>query len=345
MKFVFLAGTLGGGGAERQLYLLSEALHTAGHDISVISFSSGDYYEKRLAMTGINVITVDSKNNLKRLRVLYKLHKNKKPDFLMSFHFYINIYATMLGRILNVPSVGSVRSDGIQELMNNGYIASIINYHTPTFFLGNSENGLRNLRKALGSRGKVDILNNIVEPNEKKRNINQQSDKTVLLFVGRFYPIKRPELFLQLIRMLELQAPGNFTGMMVGDGPLRGGLEEEAIKSNLPVKFMGFSENVDELMRYSDFLVSTSLREGSPNVILEAMSVGLRCIVLNNGCYEKWIKLGLIESYTNLNEMASSLILHEHKPENMTLSIDYITKAHSKEQVISDYLNFFKSHV
>lgn len=102
----------------------------------------------------------------------------------------------------------------------------------------------------------------------------QQAEPPRLLWVGRLEPGKRPGLFLDVVK--ELRGRGiDFSAAMVGDGPLRSGLEDRA--SRLGVDILGVRRDVPQLLRESSVLMMTSAAdtEGMPGVVIEAGLSGI----------------------------------------------------------------------
>ena len=64
--------------------------------------------------------------------------------------------------------------------------------------------------------------------------------------------------------------------IILGDGPLRPILEEVAGDS---IFLVGDVHNVSDYLTASDYFVSTSLSEGLPNTVLEALACGLPVII------------------------------------------------------------------
>jgi glycosyltransferase involved in cell wall biosynthesis len=62
----------------------------------------------------------------------------------------------------------------------------------------------------------------------------------------------------------------------VGDGPLRAAAEEAAVQAGVAarVTFLGLRKDAPDLLSASDVAVHSSLREGLPRVVLEALAVG-----------------------------------------------------------------------
>lgn len=95
-----------------------------------------------------------------------------------------------------------------------------------------------------------------------------------LVFVGHLTTSKRPERFIEVVRLLRQQGI-RLTASMVGDGPLRAALSARAAAAG--VELLGHSDRVAELLRQSDVAAFTSIPdgEGMPGVFIEAGLSGL----------------------------------------------------------------------
>lgn len=105
----------------------------------------------------------------------------------------------------------------------------------------------------------------------------------LLLFVGNFLPVKAPLDLIRAHHRLNQRRRGSGQPpcrlVMIGDGPLRNRMEAEIdeLGTSETVTLMGrmASPEIAEWMREADLLCLSSLNEGFPNVILEAMASGL----------------------------------------------------------------------
>jgi glycosyltransferase involved in cell wall biosynthesis len=72
---------------------------------------------------------------------------------------------------------------------------------------------------------------------------------------------------------------------LVGDGPLRPALEQQAAALGLGdrVDFLGHRDDVADLLRASDVFAFPSLMEAFPNAVMEAMSHGVPVVASNVG--------------------------------------------------------------
>ncbi len=130
-----------------------------------------------------------------------------------------------------------------------------------------------------------DIIYPIVSPVNKSR-FYQVADPKIydVISVGYVYRIKHHEVLLEAILEVKKKYP-NIKACIVGDGPLKSKLVRLAtdlgIKEN--VDFVGFQKDVPKYYNGSKIFLHTSESEGFPNVVLEAMTCGLPCVVSNCG--------------------------------------------------------------
>lgn len=73
---------------------------------------------------------------------------------------------------------------------------------------------------------------------EVKRSVGAGDGEHVITFLGRLVPEKRIPLFIDTIRQLQLQSPGNYVGFMLGEGPLLSDFKTYA--GDLPIFFLGY---------------------------------------------------------------------------------------------------------
>jgi len=99
----------------------------------------------------------------------------------------------------------------------------------------------------------------------------------LLLFVGRLVPVKGLDVLLDACAELARRGLG-FRLCLVGDGPLRGSLEQRAARLGLggTVQFCGPRPHgqLPDWFRAADLFVLPSRSEGLPSVLLEATACG-----------------------------------------------------------------------
>jgi len=101
--------------------------------------------------------------------------------------------------------------------------------------------------------------------------------------VGRLVPIKNPRLFLEALGQVSQSTA--VVGMIVGDGPLRESLEEEAKRLGIEsiVQFTGWQRNLRNIYEALDVTCVTSWNEGTPVALIEAMAAGRAVIATDVG--------------------------------------------------------------
>lgn len=111
------------------------------------------------------------------------------------------------------------------------------------------------------------------ESNQLRRNYSIEKGKPVLLFAGWLIPRKRVDLVIDALALLP-----EFHGVIVGDGPLRQKLEQQARALNIQdrVIFAGQKAPTEMPAYFSmaDVFCLPSEREGWANVMLEALACG-----------------------------------------------------------------------
>lgn len=123
----------------------------------------------------------------------------------------------------------------------------------------------------------VRIIHNGVNT-EFFRPLNNNDKKYDIIWVGRYVPGKGIEFLIQSLSELKKEFK-NFKVLMIGSGPLKKSIEEMIIKRNL-TNHITLIEKIsnDDLVYYynnSKLFVLTSIEEGVPRTILEAMACGL----------------------------------------------------------------------
>jgi glycosyltransferase involved in cell wall biosynthesis len=106
-------------------------------------------------------------------------------------------------------------------------------------------------------------------------------ETTVIGHVGRFMEQKNHGFLIDVVEELIARRP-DACFLLIGDGPLRAGIEGTVRRRNLShaVRFLGVRSDVAQLMMNAmDVLLLPSLYEGLPVVLIEAQAAGLPCVI------------------------------------------------------------------
>jgi L-malate glycosyltransferase len=96
-------------------------------------------------------------------------------------------------------------------------------------------------------------------------------------FLGRLVPVKQVDQMLEMVALLEKEQPGQYCLHIVGDGPLREALHQDANALSIRdiVRFHGFLSHPLPILARMDLLLFASAHEGLPMTALEALCLGV----------------------------------------------------------------------
>lgn len=146
-----------------------------------------------------------------------------------------------------------------------------------------------------------------------RENLKLPSQAPILVFVGRLSKIKGLDLLIDGFSLFIDYEP-QAKLLIVGDGEERSAVQTKVSKMGLreSVYLLGNVEHsaLPEVLSASDVFAITSLAEGVPNAVLEAMACGLPIVATNVGGIPEVIKdgfNGVLISRREPHEVASAL--------------------------------------
>jgi len=285
LRVCFIAGTLGQGGAERQLFYMLQALQEAGTCVKVLSLSEGEFWESPIRRLGIEVCYVGgSPSRLKRLIQIGREVRRFKPHIVQAQHFYVNLYAVIAARLSGCREIGAIRSNVTSELTDVGGPLGRASLRRSRMLASNSRAAVRSLISLGVPESRLFFLPNVIDNSRFTPGPSRQADAPVILGVGSLVRVKRFDLFLQALAQLNSKYP--VRGIIAGDGPLRVELENQAGRLGLlsgTVEFPGRVSDPVDLYRRASLFLLTSDHEGTPNVVLEAMACGVPVVATRVG--------------------------------------------------------------
>lgn len=114
---------------------------------------------------------------------------------------------------------------------------------------------------------------------KKRQNMGFTSDDFVLISIGDLNDNKNTATIISSLQ----NTPDNCHLLICGNGPLKQDLIYLSEKKGVAKRchFLGFRDDIKDLLYISDVFVMVSKREGLPRSTMEAMAAGLPCIVSN----------------------------------------------------------------
>ncbi|MDP3066532.1 MAG: glycosyltransferase family 4 protein, partial [Methanobacteriaceae archaeon] len=140
--------------------------------------------------------------------------------------------------------------------------------------------------------------------NQLPPDVAVNGNKPTLLFVGNLVNQKGVKYLLKAKKQLEVDSEL----LIVGDGPLKGELEQEA-KGIPGVIFLGARRDVELIIPSADLMVLPSVSEGFPITILESLSSGVPVVATNVGGVAEIVKkeVGLVVEPADPKALAEAI--------------------------------------
>jgi glycosyltransferase involved in cell wall biosynthesis len=126
--------------------------------------------------------------------------------------------------------------------------------------------------------------------------------------IGRVTQIKRPDRFLDVVSEVKKRR-SDIEFLIAGDGELLEVCRERITAEELPVKVLGWQNDVERVLAVSDVVILTSDNEGTPLSLIHAGMAGLPVVTTNVGSIPEVVLDGVTGIITNVDvmEMADAL--------------------------------------
>ncbi|MCM3115099.1 glycosyltransferase family 4 protein [Neobacillus sp. MER 74] len=116
-----------------------------------------------------------------------------------------------------------------------------------------------------------------------RESLGYKPNDFLMFYAAEFNKNKNQRLLIEALVQIKYEVP-NAKLLLAGEGLLLEDCKDLARKLNVDdmVQFLGFRNDIENLLKISDIAVASSLREGLPVNIMEAMACGLPTIANNN---------------------------------------------------------------
>lgn len=281
---------LSGGGAERVASELSCFFVREGHNVFVFTErKKTDYdFQGKIVMLKPTSTGVLWNRELDDLYALSQELKRKKRqyniDVAISFMERCNL-ANVFSKgkekvIVRICTTLSVRDD-MRGLCYNRFLLKHA-YNMATRVVVLSDYGKVDMQKYYGIKSKrLTVIPNAVIPRAFSDDIPWTYGDKVILSVNRIHPIKQQGILIDAMQEILKKVP-QAKLLLVGNDKdkyaktLKQIVKERELENH--VIFTGQVNNVEYYMNHSQVFALTSVTEGFPNVILEAMNQGMTVV-------------------------------------------------------------------
>lgn len=117
---------------------------------------------------------------------------------------------------------------------------------------------------------------------ESRVSLDIFSSKLQCAFIGRVTQIKRPDRFLDVVSELKARGIG-VEFLIVGGGELLDMCQERVEYEKLPIKFLGWQSDIENVLSASDMVILTSDNEGMPISLIQAGMAGRAVVAVDVG--------------------------------------------------------------
>ena len=282
----FIIHALGSGGAERVVSTLANELADK-YRVVIIT------YQKRKPFyplsSGITLFHCEeelpvSQNFFQSIQINYRLVikisrflRQENVKLSIGFMTSANILAILASRLSNIPVIISER--------NNPYLAKVplfwkymrrITYSKANFLIVQTAEVRKYFSEFLKSE-KIVIINNPIAPDLTAGKNGQSVKENIVLNVGRFISGKAQD---QLIKAFGAIKHKGWKLHLIGSGPKAEDYKQLINSLNLQdrVEMIPPTQNIELHYNTARIFAFTSLSEGYPNALIEAMHFGLACI-------------------------------------------------------------------
>jgi glycosyltransferase involved in cell wall biosynthesis len=273
------------GGAEKLTATLCRLQRDRGHSPSVHCLYEIGVLGEELRAEGFEVILHHPRSFFLLMRSLYRAFGRFRPDVVHCHNATAAIFAALPARIAGVKTVIVTRHGLVRppyQLPRELKFALASRWCD--WIVGVCKGTRTNLLAApFAARDKIIQIYNGASPADI-RAVPWPKSGFTLLHVGRLAPTKDHATLLRAVALTRKRHP-DVRLWMVGDGPLEFSLRKlsNELGLNESVTFFGEQANVSPFLLAADLFVISSVTEGLPVSLLEAMSVGLPAVVTDVG--------------------------------------------------------------
>ncbi len=350
-KILFVTGSMGKGGAERVISILSKHFEGKGYEVSIAMVLHNIIsYE---IPSKINIINLSSKRGIKKdfikvIIALRKYLKNEKPDLIVAFMAQNVIITGVAAWGLKIPIIASERIDP-SMVKRNYFYKKVLNliYERCRKIIFQTKRAYNYFPEKVREKGCI-IGNPIEITTEKQKDIT----KNKIVTVGRLVKQKNQSLLIEAFYEINKKYP-NYVLVIYGNGPLEKELKEKVKKLGLQDKvfFPGISDNIHKEISDAEIFVLTSNFEGLSNAMLEAMLMGLPVITSDCAGADEIIKekenglLFRVGDKEKLIEQIELLINDMKLKEKIGKNAKISAQIYKKENVINEWEKVIESEI
>jgi len=280
-----LSSSSGPGGAESVMARVAAGLDSSRYRSVACLFRDG-WLRRRCEQLGIetHIIGISGMLDVRWLRRFCGLVRRRGVDLIQAHEFGANTYGALAARLLGIPAVATVHGRSYYgerlkrrlayRMVARGATMVAVSEDVKRFLVqttGAAEHRIRVVHNGIGSIARPSAA----EAGRRRQALGITEEGRIVGVVGSLYGVKGHRYLLEAAPQI-LKAYPATRFVIVGRGELEATLGEQAARLGLEgrVRFLGFREDVAELLSVFDVFALPSLSEGLSIALLEAMAAG-----------------------------------------------------------------------
>ena len=297
-KILIVIPNLSGGGAEKLLVELLEIINFRKYNITLCIFEDKLDYNIDNVKDLIKVIIIKKKNKIDVLRIIFKLTtivKENQFDTIHAWMWYAS-FLSIISKIIVTKIYGirpkliiSTHNDYVNKFSQMGMKGILYGFVVKNFF--NYADVITSISKIARDglvnsynldRSKIKVIYNGVNLPKIKNMANVEicnneylDNSQIIISVGTLSEHKKDFVTLLYAFKFVMQKLPEARLYIIGKGPFRSQLEllAKELEIDSHTSFLGFQQNPYKFIAKSNLFVLSSVYEGLPMVVLEAMAL------------------------------------------------------------------------
>tara|TARA_R110002012_G_scaffold83539_1_gene210175 strand:- start:428 stop:1555 length:1128 start_codon:yes stop_codon:yes gene_type:complete len=329
-KISIVLHDLRGGGAEKMMVRLANQLAQNGDSVEMILLTAGGV-NKSFLNESVTLVELNSARTMSAFSPLRKHLKRSNPDGILSALTHVNVIAGVvcasLGWLKRL-SVSERNTFSLDRKVNNGLVMRIT-YAIAPYIYRLLPNPVIAVSKGVADdlvdcsvvrQQDVCTASNPVITKDTLEAAKQDAkhpwlvnhEYKTIVAVGRLSDQKGFDMLIDAFSLVLKDRKARL--VIFGEGELRTPLQQQIDKLDLTahVDLAGYTDNPIAEIKQADLFVLSSRFEGSPNVLVEAMSVGCKVVAFDcpSGPMEtlKGGEVAPLVEYKNVPELAKVML-------------------------------------
>ena len=310
-KIVFFTGSMGRGGAERVISILSDHFVCQNWDVTIVMLlhdRAGGYTlnDKVKVKTFFPENSGMVKKIICNIRNIRSYIKKTKPDVLVSFMAQNTLVSGIACAGLGIRYIASERIDPSMVKRNFIY-KKILNS-----LYRRADKVIFQTERAKNYFGEKIKNNSVIIGNPISVEFEATQTNKKIVSAGRFTQQKNQKMLIDAFSMIVKKHP-EYVLEIYGEGKERQNLEKQISELGLEdcVFLPGNKKNLHECIKDAQIFVLPSNFEGLSNALLEAMMMGLACVSTDCAGSDEVIisgENGLLVPVGNKEELETAIV-------------------------------------